>query len=72
MTVRGAATILPAGPLVGPCPSAPERTGLTWRAFIIGRVAVAAIGLLDPYTSFIKGYGGLTSHSFPDGAVPGF
>ena len=45
---------------------------MTWRAFIIGRVAVAAIGLLDPYTSFIKGYGGLTSHSFPDGAVPGF
>ena len=42
---------------------------MTWRAFIIGLVAVAGVSLLDPYANFIKGYGGLTAHSFPDGAV---
>ena len=42
---------------------------MTWRAFIIGLIAVAAFSLLDPYTSFIKSYGWLTASCFPGSAV---
>lgn len=67
MTVRGAAAILSAGPLVGPCPSAPERTGLTWRAFIIGLVAAQQY-----YEG--AGEGGVSGivRTVTRGAVPGF
>jgi len=42
---------------------------MTWRAFIIGLLGVAAFSLLDPYTSFIKSYGWLTASCFPASAV---
>jgi len=42
---------------------------LTCRAFIVGLLAVAGLALLDPYTSFIKGYGWLTASCFPGGPV---
>lgn len=42
---------------------------MTWRAFIIGLAAVVGLSLLDPYTSFIKGYGWLTASCFPGGPV---
>ncbi len=41
---------------------------MTWRAFIIGLIAVVGIALLDPYTSFNKGYGWNTQSHFPAGA----
>ncbi len=42
---------------------------MTLRAFLIGLACVAGLCLLEPYTSFIKGYGWLTDSSFPTGAV---
>lgn len=42
---------------------------MTWRAFIIGIIAVAALAALDPYTSFNKSYGWNTGGHFPQGAV---
>lgn len=42
---------------------------MTWRAFIIGLLAVAGLCLLDPYTSFIRGYGWFTGSAFPSGPV---
>jgi len=42
---------------------------LSWRAFVIGLIFVVAFSLLDPYTSFIKGYGYLTASCFPSSAV---
>jgi len=42
---------------------------MTWRAFILGLAAVAGLCLLDPYTSYIRGYGWLIVGSFPVGAV---
>jgi len=38
---------------------------MTWRAFIIGLVAVACISLIDPYAAFIRQYGALNSTAFP-------
>ncbi len=42
---------------------------MTWRAFLIGLACVAGLSLLDPYTSYVKGYGWLIVGSFPVGAV---
>jgi hypothetical protein len=42
---------------------------MTWRAFILGLLAVAGIALLEPYVSHAKGWGGFSSTSFPGGAV---
>ncbi|MHC4481340.1 MAG: DUF6785 family protein, partial [Planctomycetota bacterium] len=42
---------------------------MTLRAFIIGLLAVAALCLVDPYTSFHKGYAWNTAGHFPQGAV---
>jgi hypothetical protein len=42
---------------------------MTWRAFIIGIISVAALSLISPYSSFIKGGGWLTIGAFPAGAV---
>ncbi len=42
---------------------------MTWRAFLIGVLGVVGLSLLDPYTSFITGYGWLIIGSFPTGAV---
>ena len=42
---------------------------MTVRAFILGLFAVAAVGLLDPYTSFNKGYGWMTQGHFPVAAA---
>jgi hypothetical protein len=42
---------------------------MTWRAFLIGVVLVAGLCLLDPYTSFNKGYGWNTVGHFPTGPV---
>jgi hypothetical protein len=42
---------------------------VTWRAFIIGLMAVIGIALLDPYMSFNKGYGWNTQTHFPAGAA---
>jgi hypothetical protein len=42
---------------------------VTWRAFIIGLIAVIGIALLDPYMSFNKGYGWNTQTHFPAGAA---
>ena len=43
---------------------------MSWRAFILGLLAVIAVGLLDPYTSFYKNYGWNTQSHFP--AAAGF
>jgi len=42
---------------------------MTWRAFILGMLAVIGVSLLDPYTSFNKGYGWNTQGHFPVAAV---
>lgn len=42
---------------------------MTWRAFILGLLAVAGISLLEPYAGHGKGWGGFSSTSFPGGAV---
>ncbi len=42
---------------------------MTWRAFILGLLAAIGVGLLDPYTSFNKGYGWNTQGHFPVAAV---
>ncbi len=42
---------------------------MTLRAFLIGLIAVVALCLVEPYTSFNKGWGYLSSEHFPAGAV---
>ena len=42
---------------------------MTLRAFLIGLLCVIGLCLLDPYTSFNKGYGWNTVGHFPPGAV---
>ena len=42
---------------------------MTWRAFILGILVVAAIGLLDPWASWAQGYGGFNYYTFPAGGV---
>jgi len=42
---------------------------MTWRAFIIGLVAVVAVALLDPYTSFNRNFGWNTQGHLPVAAV---
>jgi hypothetical protein len=42
---------------------------MTWRAFFIGILFVAAIALVEPWCSFGKGWGGFSGSSFPGGAV---
>jgi len=42
---------------------------VTWRAFLIGLVAVAGMCLLDVYSGTVKGYGGFTGSYFPGSAV---
>jgi len=42
---------------------------MTWRAFMIGLIAVLMLCLLEPYTSFNKGYGYSAGDHFPAGAV---
>ncbi len=42
---------------------------MTWRALLIGLVAVAGICFLDVYSGTVKGYGGFTGSYFPGGAV---
>ncbi|MFO7956726.1 MAG: DUF6785 family protein [Candidatus Brocadiia bacterium] len=42
---------------------------MSWRAFIIGLILVAAASLLDPYTSLAKGWGWLNTTAFPNSAV---
>ncbi|GAG08565.1 unnamed protein product, partial [marine sediment metagenome] len=44
---------------------------MTLRAFVLGLLTVAGLSLLDPYTSFMKGYGWLIVGSFPVGPVLG-
>jgi hypothetical protein len=42
---------------------------MTWRAFIIGLLAVGAVCLVDVYAGLAKGYGGLTGSCFPSAPV---
>ncbi len=42
---------------------------MTWRAFIIGLVFAAAIGLVEPWVSWAEGWGGFSGNAFPAGAV---
>ncbi len=42
---------------------------MTLRAFLLGLIAVVAVCLLDPFTSFNKGYGWNTVGHFPPAAV---
>ncbi len=42
---------------------------MTWRAFLIGLVAVAGMCLLDVYSGVVKGYGGFGGSYFPGSAV---
>jgi len=42
---------------------------MTWRAFIIGLLAVAGVCLVDVYSGLARGYGGLTYTCFPSAAV---
>jgi len=42
---------------------------MTWRAFILGLLAVIGVGLLDPFTSFNKGYSWTTQGHLPVAGV---
>ncbi len=42
---------------------------MTWRAFILGLLAVIGVALLDPYTSFNRNYGWNTQGHLPVAAV---
>jgi len=42
---------------------------MTWRAFILGLISVVGAALVDPYTSFNRGYGWNTQSHFPVAAV---
>jgi len=42
---------------------------MTWRAFILGLIAVVGLCLLEPYTSFCRGWGYSAGTHFPSGAV---
>ncbi len=42
---------------------------MTWRAFILGLIFCAAISLLEPYVSHVRGWGSFSNASFPTGAV---
>ena len=42
---------------------------MTIRAFIVGLIAVIAVSLIDPYTSYVRGYGWMTQSNFPLAAV---
>lgn len=42
---------------------------MTWRAFIIGLLAVVGVCLVDVYSGLVRGYGGLTYTCFPSAPV---
>ena len=42
---------------------------MTWRAFIIGLLAVIGVALVDPFVSFNKNYGWNTQGHLPIAAV---
>jgi len=42
---------------------------LSWRAFIIGLLAVVALSLVEVYSGVVKGYGGITGTCLPPAAV---
>ena len=42
---------------------------MSWRAFIIGLLAVVAVSLVEVYSGVVHGYGGITSTCLPPAAV---
>jgi len=42
---------------------------VSWRAFIIGLLAVVAVSLVEVYSGVVHGYGGITSTCLPPAAV---